>query len=115
MLGPLRLPTTFAAKASPHLARAVAPHRRVSAEGSEGLQRFPGGIWAIVRPSSSSVIVEAGWLLGPSLRRVASRAFGADGQLVHASIATERRGSAAGAGAVSARLHALYRGLHAML
>ena len=97
MLGSLRVPPTIAAKASPHLARAIASRRRVSAEGSDGLQRFPGGVWSVVRTSSSTVLVEAGWLLGPSLRRVASRAFAADGHLLHTSFATERRGSAAGA------------------
>ncbi len=97
MLGTLRLPSTFVVRAPPQLARAFKPRRRVSAEGSDGLQRFPCGVWSVVRLSSSSVLLEAGWLVSPSSRRVASRAFGADGRLLHTSFATERRSSTAGA------------------
>jgi len=96
MLGTLRLPSTIAARAPPQFARAFAPRRRVSAEGSDGLQLFPGGVWSVVRLSSSSVLLEAGWLVSPSSRRVASRAFSVDGRLLHTSLATERRGSGAG-------------------
>ena len=104
MLRTLRLPSNLVARANPQLVRAFPPRRRVSAEGSDGLQRFPGGLWSVVRLSSCSTLVEAGWLVTPSLRRVASRAFSADGRLLHTSLATERKGSPAGVSAILAPL-----------
>ena len=97
MLHSLRLSPTVASRSSRQFAKAIAPRRRLSAETSDGLQRFPGGVWAVVRPSSSGVLLEAGWLIAPDLRRVASRAFAADGRLLHTSFAAERRGAPAGA------------------
>ena len=96
MLVSFKLPSAVAYRSSRHFAKAIVSRHRVSIEASHGLQRFPGGVWAVVRPSSSGVLLEAGWLLAPNLRRVSSREFAADGRLLHTTLATERRGSTAG-------------------
>lgn len=69
--------------------------RRVSTEASEGVQRYPGNVWTAARIAGEAIVLEAGWLLDETVRKVAVRAFGTDGLMTHTSFATELRGSAA--------------------